>query len=240
MTTDRDGSHPAATSLPRVPRAWRSPRAWTLLLTVVCLGLVADFWTKSWSFANVADTPVELNREELLTHPGWTPIPVHEGYPALPWGLLEFRLVLNRGAVFGIGPTKRVFFIAFTLVALIGGLFLFGRMTSARHRVAHIGIGLILAGGLGNLYDRIFIGRVRDFLHMLPDWHLPFGLRWGRGGSPEVFPWVFNIADVSLLVGMGLLMIHINRQEKKRKLRELAEQAAAEGSPSDGTAAAAG
>jgi len=162
----------------------------------------------------VAGDRVELNRERLLAEPSFNPIPWgHEGRDILPWDLLELRLVLNPGAVFGIGPDKRVFFIAFTLLALGGGLFVFGRYTTVRHRLAHFAIGMILAGGLGNLYDRLAIGRVRDFLHMLPGWHLPFGWAW-PGNNPEVFPWVFNVADVMLLLGMLLLMIHINRTEE--------------------------
>ena len=55
---------------------------------------------------------------------------------------------------------------------------------------------------------------------MLPRWDLPWGMHW-PGGSSEVFPWVFNVADVMLLVGMGLLLVHV-------KLADRAERAAKE------------
>ncbi len=209
---------------PPSPRAFGSPISWALLLSVLAIGLAVDLSSKWWTFATVADDPVELDRETLLGDPYYNPIPQHESVSVLPWDLLHFQLVINRGAVFGIGSDKRIFFIVFTLIALGAGLFVFGRYTQERHRLAHFAIGLILAGGLGNLYDRISFGVVRDFLHMLPEWNLPFGWRW-PGGSPSVFPWVFNVADVMLLVGIGLLMIHINRVEKLKQEEEEATPA---------------
>jgi len=193
-------------------RAAGSPRAWAVLVLVLGVGLTADLWTKAWAFRTIAGVPVEIKREEVLRDPNWHPPtdgPVH----ALPWNLLDYRLVINRGAVFGIGENQRAFFILFTVFALGAGLLVFGRLTDAKNHLAHAAIGLVLAGGVGNLYDRIQYGVVRDFLHMLPDRHLPFGWRW-PGNNPEIFPWVFNIADVMLLAGIGLLFIQLNRPRK--------------------------
>ena len=182
--------------------------AWLVLCCVVAAGLSADLVTKHLAFEHVAPTPVVLERDALLASSYFDPIPQHNGVEALPWSLLDFHLVLNQGAVFGIGPNQRAFFIIFTFIALLIGLFVFGWLTSDQNTLAHVAIGLILAGGLGNLYDRILIGRVRDFLHMFPDVDLPFGWSWPGNSSGEVFPWIFNIADVLLLSGMGLLLIH--------------------------------
>lgn len=224
-------------------RAFRSRSSWLILLCVFTAGLTFDIGMKYWTFANVigeyrpvpsADgsggvnmvwvpRPVKLDRQQLLARPEYNPIPPHQGLHVLPWSLLDLQLVINRGAVFGMGQDQRFFFIAFTLAALTAGLFVFGRFTLARDRMAHLAIGLILAGGVGNLYDRIVYGVVRDFLHMLPGYTLPFGWRW-PGGSPELFPWVFNIADVMLLSGMALLMLHMSRVERRRKLAEQQRQ----------------
>ncbi|MBT6269335.1 MAG: signal peptidase II [Phycisphaerae bacterium] len=186
--------------------AWKSPRAWIILITVMLLGFSADIATKNWAFNSVASHPVVLERDQLLSNPNWTPIPLHQGKVAIPGRILNFRLVLNDGAVFGIGSQQRFFFIFFTFAALGIASWIFSKHTSKNNTIAHIAIGLVLGGGLGNLYDRVFIGRVRDFMHMLPDRHLPFGWSW-PGSNSELFPWIFNTGDVLLLTGMGLLML---------------------------------
>ncbi len=185
--------------------SWKSPRAWLLLLTVLIVGFSVDLMTKVYAFEHVAPVPVVLDRHHLLANTAWTPVPPHNGVVAIPGRLLSFRLVLNDGAVFGIGSQKRGFFIVFTIIALLIAGWIFAKNTTKNSTIAHIGLGLILGGGLGNLYDRIFIGRVRDFMHMFPDRHLPFS--W-PGGSDEWFPWIFNVGDVLLLTGMALLMMY--------------------------------
>jgi signal peptidase II len=222
---------------PRLRRAYRSPAAWLTLLIVFALGLGADLHSKAWSFRTVAGEPVVLDRDRLLADPDHNPLDWRAaGRPLLPGNLLRLKLVLNPGAVFGIGANQRWFFIVFTVVALAAGLLVFGRFTMNRARLAHVAIGLVLAGGLGNLYDRIAFGRVRDFLQILPGRRLPFGWTWPGTNNWELFPWVFNVADVLLLTGMILLMIHINRLEKRRK-RETA-QPAGEGLATDTAAEA--
>jgi signal peptidase II len=191
-----------------IQRAWRSPAAWVVFLTVVSVGLTLDLLTKSIAFENVAPVPVSPGASDLA-------IPNYEPIPLIP-RLLNLHLVQNHGAVFGIGPNQRTFFVVFTVAALLAAVLVFARWTMRRAWFAHAAIGFILAGGLGNLYDRLRFAVVRDFLHMLPGWRLPFGLHW-PGGSTEVFPWVFNAADVMLLTGMIMLMIHINRLERQRR-----------------------
>jgi len=185
--------------------ALRSPRAWFVLLTILIVGFSVDIMTKVYAFEHVTQVPVVLERDQLLSNTAWTPIPPHNGVVAIPGRLLNFRLVLNDGAVFGIGSQRRGFFIIFTIIALCIAAWIFAKNTTKNSTIAHLGLGLVLGGGLGNLYDRIFIGRVRDFMHMFPDRHLPFS--W-PGGSTEWFPWIFNVGDMLLLTGMGLLMMY--------------------------------
>jgi signal peptidase II len=193
-----------------------------VLLGVFAAGVGTDLGLKRWAFQTVAEDPIVLDAE-VIEHPYWQ-IPEHRPVVVIP-RLLNLHLVKNEGAVFGIGANQRVFFIAFTIAALAGALVVFGRWTTQRATLAHIAIALILAGGLGNLYDRIRFGFVRDFLHMLPGLNLPFGWNW-PGGSTEIFPWVFNVADVMLLMGMGTLMWYMNSLEKERKARQEARESA--------------
>lgn len=195
--------------------AWRSPRAWIIMLLVVGLGLAADLISKDWAFETVAGDPVVLDYEDVVS--GKAQVPYHNGVRALSPDLLDFRLVLNRGAVFGIGQGQRFAFVAFTLVAIGVAVVVFGWWTRSKAVMAHVAIGLILAGGLGNLYDRLMIGAVRDFLNMLPRRDLPFGISWPQGGT-NIFPWVFNIADVELLAGMSLLLIYVHLSDRKARL----------------------
>ena len=191
--------------------AWR--RAWLLLIAVAVVGVALDLASKEISFRHVADKPVVLDRDRVLGDPHFK-LPWHEGIQVLPLDLLDFRLVLNHGAVFGIGNGRRGVFIVITMFAIAAAIWVFRRWTSPGDRLTHIAVGLVLAGGIGNLYDRFVFGAVRDFLHMLPRWNLPFGLSW-PGGNSEVFPWIFNFADMFLLAGMALLILTLHRGEKK-------------------------
>jgi lipoprotein signal peptidase len=172
----------------------------------------ADQASKAWTFGHLSATPIHLDRDLLLADPQFDPVGPDVASDLLPWRLLEARLVLNPGAVFGIGANHRWFFVAFSVLALFVVLFIFARHTRANHWLAHVALALILAGGAGNLYDRLAIGRVRDFLHLFPGHCTPFGWTWPGTSNNELFPWVFNVADVLLLVGMVCLMHHLQRR----------------------------
>lgn len=197
-------------STPSLAPTLRSRRAWITLLAVTILGAAFDLISKSMAFEYVADAPVTIRRADVLAAgPNGIRglIPPHEPVSVVPH-VLEFRLVLNPGAVFGVGPGKRWFFVAFTLIAIAMAMWAFIKWTTPRNFWAHFGLGLVLAGGLGNLYDRLVFGCVRDFLHPLPGVLLPFGWSW-PSGAREVWPWVSNVADALLLIGIGLLVIHL-------------------------------
>ncbi len=219
---------------PRERLAWRNPWSWVTLCAVFVVGLSFDLWSKYWAFREIAGYPVELERERILGDPSFH-LPYHARVVAIPGDLLDFRLVLNHGAVFGIGQHRRELFIVVTLVATIAAVALFARGTRVRMTASHVAIGLILAGGIGNLYDRIVYGAVRDFLHMLPHWELPFGWKWPGTSMGDVFPWVFNVADVMLLAGMAVFVIASWREDKRARL---AEERARVSAPSEQAASA--
>ena len=198
--------------------AGRSPAAWALLIAVTVLGLASDLVSKDLAFRHIADRPVHIDRLEVIatlnnqqTSLGRL-LPAHDPITVIP-SVLDFTLVLNPGAVFGVGAGKRWLFVLFTVAAVGFSLWLFHAWTTRRDRTAHIGLGLLLAGGLGNLYDRLVFACVRDFIHPLPGVRLPFGLSWPNG-SRDVWPYVSNIADLWLIIGIVILLIFSWRAPK--------------------------
>ena len=204
--------------------AWRSPRAWIVLLVATILALALDLSSKHLAFQHVGDRPVSVDRAQVLQQMAkdvrglQVLVPVHEPVTVVPH-VLEFKLVLNGGAVFGSGQGKRWFFIGFTGVALLFALYLFAKWTRANETWSHIAIGLIISGGLGNLYDRLTLACVRDFIHPLPGVKFPFGLTL-PGGRAEVWPYVSNVADAALLIGIIFLLVRIWRDDAALRKRQ--------------------
>ena len=104
--------------------------------------------------------------------------------------------MVNQGALFGFlrdhGPLANYLFAAISIVAAAAIVFWATRRSAARDWSLSAALGLILAGTLGNLYDRLIFLGVRDFLHL----------------HYRQFDWpVFNIADTCLVCGAFLLLI---------------------------------
>src|ERR1051325_7268372 len=105
-----------AAPAPAQQSTWRCKRSWTVLILVTVLGLAIDLASKSLAFRYVAGTPVEINRDDIIIRhrsPS-DQIPFHAPVVVIP-RLLEFTLVANRGAVFGMGAGRRELFIGFTI-----------------------------------------------------------------------------------------------------------------------------
>ena len=100
--------------------------------------------------------------------------------------------VRNLGGVFGIlnqgGYARYVFLVVPTLVAAVL-VYLLIRYTMSNART--LALSLILAGALGNIYDRFFYGSVVDFLDFY----------YGHHHWPA-----FNVADIAVSVGIGLIV----------------------------------
>jgi signal peptidase II len=101
---------------------------------------------------------------------------------------------VNHGALWSLGGEFKTdanhFFAAVSLLAALGISIWVLRKKDAGDRWLFIALGLILGGTVGNLFDRIVFGGVRDFLCFY----------WFR------FP-VFNVADSCLVVGASLLLL---------------------------------
>lgn len=107
--------------------------------------------------------------------------------------------ILNPGAAFGLLANKTGFFIFVSVIVVIG--IMVGYRYLPRERVwAHLALGLIAGGALGNLIDRIRIGRVIDFLDF------------------RIWP-VFNLADTAIVIGALLLILDVWRSDNNDKQR---------------------
>jgi len=130
-----------------------------------------------------------------------------------------FRItyVQNQGAAFGLDLGGRWSFIVVTIVVAAFILFYYARTENTT--TARWALALILGGALGNLVDRIRIGEVVDFLHL----------------SVAGFSWpIFNVADIGVSVGVGLLAIHLFRKEHPEDVPDVpraSDSAAEEGRP---------
>lgn len=126
-------------------------------------------------------------------------------YDAVPVidGFFNIVYVLNPGAAFSFlhdmnESYRRLFFITVTTIAIFVVLYIFAREKS---KINTAGFALILSGAIGNLIDRIIIGKVVDFLDFYyKTYHFP----------------AFNVADSCITVGVALIIIDMLFFSKKR------------------------
>lgn len=104
--------------------------------------------------------------------------------------LLEFHLVLNTGAAYGIMQNQRFFLIMVSLLVMVFCLFSYHLMP--KRRLITAGLVILNIGAMGNFLDRFFRGFVIDFIniHLLP---------------------VFNIADICITLAAGVFIIDMFR-----------------------------
>jgi signal peptidase II len=105
--------------------------------------------------------------------------------------------VENKGAFLSLG-SGLPHMARFVLLTVFPILILFAVLTYLIVRrdlppMFSVGLSFIVGGGIGNLYDRVLYGSVTDFLHI--------DLVWVRTG-------IFNMADVSVMVGIGILIFN--------------------------------
>lgn len=109
-------------------------------------------------------------------------LPLNQSFPVIK-GIFHISLIHNRGAAFGILKNQTPLFITASIFAII---FIFLNLKNKNKRLHSFSLGLILAGALGNLIDRLFLGHVIDFLDF------------------RIWP-VFNVADSAITIGAILL-----------------------------------
>lgn len=155
------------------------------LLWLSLLVIVLDQASKFWIMANFADY-------EVLT----------------VWPVFNLTLVYNTGAAFSFlsdaGGWQRWFFIGLgTIVSLVMAIWL-TRLQPAE-RLTGFGLALVIGGAVGNIIDRIWLGKVVDFLQ----WH------WEDWYWPS-----FNVADSAITLGVVLLLVDGLRAPRAAKDQE--------------------
>ncbi len=171
-------THPALTPLQRA--LTHKKMFWLVLLA----SLAADLVSKAWASAYIE--PTEPRVTPFLGR--W-----------ISWKWAE-----NEGAAFSIlyGNPGLLAVIASVVLIVI---FVYVYMAEPSRRVFLLALALVASGALGNLFDRITLGYVRDFVYF--DFDLPFhGFGFGSFRIPQRWP-VWNVADMAILTGVGILLI---------------------------------
>jgi len=110
--------------------------------------------------------------------------------------LFSITRIHNTGAAFGLLdgadlPFKTVLLVLVSTAALVG-LLMFAASLPEAHRLARVGVALVVGGAAGNLIDRLWLGYVVDFMDVYwRGWHF----------------WAFNVADSAISIGMALIIL---------------------------------
>jgi signal peptidase II len=162
-----------------------------IFATVAAVGVTVDLITKAWAFGWLGMPGIE---------PEWWLVP----------GVFGFQTSLNMGALFGMGQGQVPVFRVLSVAAALGIVY-WVVSGAARDRLLSFALGCVMAGILGNLYDRFgWCGLVWDRpgpffqpgdpVYAVRDWIL---VMIGPYHWPN-----FNIADSMLVVGAGVLLVH--------------------------------
>ena len=118
-------------------------------------------------------------------------------------GLFNITYVRNTGVAFGIlAPVQssmKATLLAILTIAAVIGVLIYSWRTPLQQKLLQIALHLILAGALGNLYDRICYGYVIDFLEVYYRTY-----RWPS----------FNVADSAITTGVALLAIEMFMKDR--------------------------
>lgn len=117
-------------------------------------------------------------------------------------GFLEIEYCENNNGMMGIFSflkDGRLVFIVATVI-ILGGIIVYLCLSKNRGKWLNTALAFIISGALGNFIDRIFNngGYVRDMIHVIIEIN-----------GKEYFPYIFNVADIALVVGAIMLIVDI-------------------------------
>lgn len=125
--------------------------------------------------------------------------------------IIELSYTENRGMVFGINNRsgnyiqRRLLLIVRILLSI--GLIVYISISRSKPLLFHVPFLLILSGAFGNIIDSVRFGHVVDFIHM----HLGKIIDW---------PFLFNLADAYVCVGMGIILLQSFLSGKKNNAEQ--------------------
>jgi signal peptidase II len=173
-------------------------RSYRLLMYVlVLIGLSADQATKYGMFNGLYEEGKAVGSRDVI--PGVFKFLVQYDNTEEPDNVLARWNApvpprVNHGALFSLGGEYKTnanrFFAVVSLIAAVGIIVWSFRKSTREDKWLCVALGLILGGTLGNLFDRVVFGGVRDFLYF-------YLIEWP----------VFNVADCCLVCGAGLLLV---------------------------------
>lgn len=115
----------------------------------------------------------------------------------------RFTHIENSGASFGMFQNGNTVFVILALL-IVGGMLFYVSKMETTSRLMIIAVGVYMGGAIGNLIDRLTIGKVTDFVSV---------------GSF----YIFNVADASINIAVVLLLIAMWQEEKIKTDEVLAE-----------------
>ena len=124
----------------------------------------------------------------------------------------EFAHIANRGMAFGLFQSGGFVFLGIALV-MIAGILYVNQKTPLDSIPFRVAMGLLLGGAIGNLFDRVRIGYVVDFLHfnLLP----LVGEQYANHFILRYLDWyVFNIADLAVVTGV-IILLYVSLTEEE-------------------------
>lgn len=170
---------------------------------VASLSLAADIASKVWA-------------EMTLNQRGFEPLELIKDH-------LSVTLAYNRGGAWGLFATasdlvRKPFFLGVSIAAIAFIISLYARLT-ARQKALKWGLPLVLGGALGNLNDRITRSQVIDFIDFRADWIMDLNVFVHRyvktWAMTDHWP-TFNVADVAICVGVGLMAVDMFTHRPRR------------------------
>lgn len=175
-------------------RASESPPSFVFFSVVAAVSLAADIVSKVWA-------------EITLLHRASHPIVLIEDH-------LNLTLAYNPGGAWGLAQDaseqlRKPFFVLVSMAAIWFIFSLYGRLAPGQHALKW-GLPLVLGGALGNLADRLTRSQVIDFIDYRADWIRAMNTQIGRvaEGWSITDHWpTFNVADIAICVGVGLMAV---------------------------------